>query len=59
MMIHAIVLPDGRILTYGSTAEGKQTGYFIYDVWTPPGLASGHLTCPTAREPTRSATRSC
>ena len=43
MPIHAVLLPDGRILTYGSSATGQQTGYFNYDVWTPSqGLASGH-----------------
>ena len=47
MPIHAIVLPDGRILTYGSTAGGQQTGIFNYDIWTPSqGLANGHLTLP-------------
>jgi Domain of unknown function (DUF1929) len=47
MPIHAVVLPDGRVLTYGSSATGQQTGFFNYDVWTPSeGLANGHLTLP-------------
>jgi hypothetical protein len=47
MPIHAVLLADGRILTYGSDAAGKQTGYFIYDVWSPTqGMANGHLTLP-------------
>ena len=31
--IHAVLLGDGRVLTYGTDGNGKQTGYFIYDVW--------------------------
>jgi hypothetical protein len=45
--IHAALTPDGRVLTYGTTAAGAQTGSFIYDVWDPAeGLAAGHLTLP-------------
>ena len=45
--IHAALTPDGRVLTYGTTAAGTQTGIFIYDVWdTAEGLAAGHLTLP-------------
>ena len=45
--IHAVVLPDGRLLTYGTNTVGKQTGYFDYDVWDPSGgLDGGHLTLP-------------
>lgn len=43
--VHAALTPDGRVLTFGSKADGQQTGYFIYDVWDPEeGLAGGHLT---------------
>ena len=43
--IHAALLPDGRVLTYGTDDAGTQTGYFIYDVWDPAaGLAGGHVT---------------
>ncbi|MGM9490922.1 PA14 domain-containing protein [Ideonella sp. YS5] len=45
--IHAALLPDGRVMTYGTKADGQQTGFFIYDVWDssqPPD--SGHLTLP-------------
>jgi YVTN family beta-propeller protein len=43
--VHAAVTPDGRVLTYGTNGDGKQTGYFIYDVWDPAaGLEGGHLT---------------
>jgi YVTN family beta-propeller protein len=45
--IHAALLPDGRVMTYGTKADGQQTGFFIYDVWDsaqPPD--AGHLTLP-------------
>ncbi len=45
--IHAVLLPDERILSYGSSANGLQGGRFLYDVWDPSGgLAGGHLTLP-------------
>ena len=45
--IHSVLMPDGRVLTYGSNASGKQTGISIYDVWDPSGgLDGGHLTLP-------------
>src|SRR4051812_45333383 len=34
--LHAVMLGDGRLLTYGTnspTMVGQQTGYFYYDVW--------------------------
>jgi YVTN family beta-propeller protein len=47
--IHAVLMPDGRVLTYGSDGNGDQTGFFIYDVWDPAaGLSAGHLTLPNA-----------
>ncbi|MED5462933.1 MAG: hypothetical protein VYC03_09930, partial [Pseudomonadota bacterium] len=43
--LHAVLTPDGRVLTYGTKADGQQTGYFIYDIWDPTaGLTGGHLT---------------
>jgi hypothetical protein len=33
--IHAVILKDGRVLTWGTVAAGQQTGRFIYDVWNP------------------------
>jgi hypothetical protein len=46
--IHAALLGDGRLLTYGTDGNGTQTGYFIYDVWDPQaGLGhDAHLTLP-------------
>lgn len=43
--VHAATTPDGRVLTYGTDGAGKQTGYFIYDIWDPSaGLEGGHFT---------------
>lgn len=46
--IHAAVLPDGRILSYGTTATGKQGAQFVYDIWDPElGTdAASHLVLP-------------
>jgi YVTN family beta-propeller protein len=45
--VHAVLMPDGRILSYGSTSTGQQTAIFIYDVWDPAaGLDAGHTTLP-------------
>ncbi len=46
--IHAALLPDGRLLTYGTDGQGNQTGQFTYDVWDPSkGTgANSHLTLP-------------
>ena len=46
--IHAVLLGDGRVMTYGTNASGQAAGNFIYDVWDPRlgrGSAS-HLTLP-------------
>ena len=45
---HAVLTPDGRVLTYGTDGNGQQTGFFIYDVWDPVAGTSGggHLTLP-------------
>jgi len=43
--LHAVLMPDGRVLSYGTKSDGTQTGYFIYDVWDPSAPAgSQHLT---------------
>ena len=45
--VHAVLMPDGRVLTYGSTTTGQQTAIFNYDVWdSAAGLDAGHLTLP-------------
>jgi Domain of unknown function (DUF1929) len=33
--IHAAILKDGRVLTFGTDSLGQQTGRFVYDVWNP------------------------
>ncbi len=43
--VHAVLMPDGRVLSYGTTASGQQTGNSIYAVWDPSeGLDAGHMT---------------
>ena len=47
--VHAVLMPDGRVLTYGTDGTGKQTGFFNYDVWDPSsGPTAGHMTLPNA-----------
>jgi YVTN family beta-propeller protein len=42
-----VLMPDGRVLSFGTKTDGTQTGYFVYDVWDPAGgLSGGHLTLP-------------
>jgi YVTN family beta-propeller protein len=33
--VHTVVMPDGRLMTYGTRTSGQQTGFFVYDVWDP------------------------
>jgi YVTN family beta-propeller protein len=33
--VHGVMTSDGRILSYGTKEDGKQTGYFVYDIWDP------------------------
>src|SRR5262245_29807602 len=43
--VHMVLMPDGRVLSFGTKADGTQTGNFIYDVWDPAaGLNAGHMT---------------
>jgi YVTN family beta-propeller protein len=46
--VHAVLTPDGRVLTYGTDGNGQQTGFFIYDIWDPTvgGAGVGHVTLP-------------
>ncbi|WP_238297332.1 AbfB domain-containing protein, partial [Methylobacterium soli] len=46
--IHAMVMPDGRLMTYGTTPDDGQ-GAFDYDLWDPKrGTGDGaHLTLPS------------
>jgi hypothetical protein len=46
--LHAALLPDGRMLTYGTNESGQQGGQFSYAVWDP-ALGTGpeaHLLLP-------------
>lgn len=45
--VHSVLMPDGRVMTYGTNTDGKQTGYFVYDLWDSTGAPNtGHLTLP-------------
>ncbi|MDB5484013.1 MAG: Galactose oxidase [Caulobacteraceae bacterium] len=50
--LHEILLPDGRVLNYGSSPTGSQTAQFIYDVWTPSlGVGSNaHTVLPNTTQ---------
>ena len=46
--IHAVLLPNGQVMSYGTNAAGQQGAELIYDVWDPT-LGSGtsaHLVLP-------------
>ncbi|HSC14864.1 MAG TPA: putative Ig domain-containing protein [Gammaproteobacteria bacterium] len=43
--VHAVMTPEGRVLSYGTKGDGTQTGFFIYDLWDPSvGPSGGHTT---------------
>ncbi|CAN5906962.1 hypothetical protein BH23ACT10_BH23ACT10_30460 [soil metagenome] len=46
--IHAIVLPDGKVMTYGTDSAGQELNAFNYDIWDPSkGLTpDSHTTLP-------------
>jgi hypothetical protein len=33
--IHAVLLPDGRVMNYGTNERGQQGAELVYDVWDP------------------------
>ncbi len=46
--VHLVLLPDGRVMSYGTDEKGQQGARFFYDVWTPSqgtGPAS-HMVLP-------------
>jgi Domain of unknown function (DUF1929)/Glyoxal oxidase N-terminus len=46
--IHQLLLPDGRVMSYGTDEKGRQGSRFIYDIWTP-SLGTGpesHMVLP-------------
>lgn len=46
--IHAVLLPDGRVMSYGTDGAGVQSALFQYEVWSP-WLGTGsdaHLVLP-------------
>ena len=57
--LHAVLLGDGRVLTYGTDGSGKPTGYFIYDVWNPLHNARIPAPAPRSRTSVRDPTSHC
>ncbi|HEX2591227.1 MAG TPA: galactose oxidase-like domain-containing protein [Rhizomicrobium sp.] len=46
--LHAVLLPDGRVMNYGTNQSGAQGAAFVYDVWDPK-LGTGtnaHMVLP-------------
>ena len=41
--VHAALLPDGRVFTYGTDGMGMQGTHKIYDIWDPKTGAAPHL----------------
>ena len=33
--LHTVLLPDGRVMSYGTGEQGQQGAQFVYDVWDP------------------------
>ncbi len=48
--IHVVLLPDGRVLNYGTDETGAQGAELLYDVWDPTlaPSSSPHLVLPNA-----------
>lgn len=47
--VHAVLMPDGRVASWGTNSVGQQTAYFIFDIWDPAaGPAAGHMTLPNS-----------
>ena len=45
--IHAILMANGSLLTYGSNTAGRATGRFSYDIWDwRDGIRGAHVTLP-------------
>ena len=45
--VHTVVLPDGRVLTFGSSTSGQQGAISGYDIWDSTGAPdAGHMSLP-------------
>lgn len=43
--VHMVLMPDGRVMSYGSKADGKQTAFFSVDLWDSSGAPdTGHIS---------------
>ena len=48
--VHGVLTSDGRVLSYGTTTAGIQTGYYNYDVWNPADNSHLQLGNTTATD---------
>ena len=48
--IHVVLLPDGRVMSYGTNETGQQGAQLVYDVWDPTQgtVSSSHMTLPNS-----------
>ncbi|RYZ57391.1 MAG: hypothetical protein EOP07_10030, partial [Proteobacteria bacterium] len=46
--IHSVLLPNGKVFSFGSNAQGVQGAQFNYDIWTPGAgtAANSHQLLP-------------
>ena len=38
--VHMVLMPDGRVLTYGTRRHRQADRLFIYDVWDPQAASA-------------------
>jgi hypothetical protein len=57
--LHMVLLPNGRVMSYGTDKTGAQGAQLVYDVWDPKiGTGSHRITpCPMGRIRISSAAR--
>ncbi|MFZ3120119.1 MAG: galactose oxidase-like domain-containing protein, partial [Variovorax sp.] len=48
--IHAVLTPDGKVMTYGSNPSGEQGAQLYYDVWNPVTKAHALLQHTTGTD---------
>ncbi len=47
--LHVALLPDGRVMSYGTDGQGNQGAQLIYDIWDPTigtSASNAHTTLP-------------
>ena len=47
--VHMLLMPDGRVMSYGSKGDGTATGFFNIDLWDSTGSPdTGHISIPNS-----------